>query len=152
MGDTAVQVIEQTFEDAGEQDANGLWNYYYSGVIYRFIFPELEFQARRYDDEPGQASFLGFAANSGSECHLFEAIPYDDPAFAMAAAYLRNTLGANPVTVLLPNGYFPIDFTRFPVWPQASADALELLRCFQCHAAIPEGMDKCPACGWTWQY
>jgi hypothetical protein len=32
-----VQVIEEPFEDAGEQDAKGLYDYYYSGVVYRLV-------------------------------------------------------------------------------------------------------------------
>jgi hypothetical protein len=141
-----VQVIEQTFEDAGEKDANGLYDYYYSGVIYRFVFPDREFCARRYDDTPGEAHFLSFATAPGGEGSLFEAIPYEEPEFVLAAAYLRDTVGADTVKILLPVGYVPVD--RFP---QTNADVGELFHCFQCRAAIPDGLDRCPACGWTWQ-
>lgn len=81
-----MQVIEQDFEDAGEQDANGLYNYYYSGVIYRFVFPKCEFHARRYDDTPGEAHFLAYATAPGGERCSFESIPYDRLEFAEATA------------------------------------------------------------------
>jgi hypothetical protein len=145
-----VQVIEEEFEDAGEQDAKGLYDYYYSGVIYRLVFPDREFRARRYHDTPGEAHFLGSRTSSGERL-LFEAIPYDDPEFAAAAAYLRDAVGADTIRILLPNGYVPVDFARFPSELRAKADMSESFHCFQCRAAIPEGLDKCPACGWTWE-
>jgi hypothetical protein len=150
-GRLVVKVIEQAFEDASEQDSNGWYDYYYSGVIYRLVFPGGEFRARRYDDVPGEAHFLAYGSTPGGERQLFEAIPYDNPEFRAAAAYLRDTVGADTVKILLPSGYVPVDFTQFPGLPQPSADVGELFHCFQCRTAIPEGLDRCPACGWTWQ-
>jgi hypothetical protein len=144
-----VQVIEEAFEDASEPDAKGFFDYYYSGVIYRFIFSKQELKARVYDDTPGTASFLGYTTLPEGERGLFEAIPYDDPEFGLAAAYLRDTVGADRLQVLLPGGYVPVDFNRFP--GSADANSGELFHCFQCRSAIPEGLDKCPKCGWTWE-
>jgi hypothetical protein len=145
-----MEVIEEPFEDASEPDAKGMHDYYYSGVIYRFVFPEREIRARRNDDMPGEAHSLGYDTVP-REIGLFEAIPYDDPEFREAALYLRDTVGADKVDILLPGGYVPVDFTQFPGSPGASTDAGDLFHCFQCRAAIPEGADKCPACGWTWE-
>jgi hypothetical protein len=145
-----VQVIAEEFEDAGEQDAKGLYDYYYSGTIYRLVFPDREFRARRCDDTPGEAHFLASRTSSGQRLS-FKAIPYDDPEFATAAAYLRDTVGVDTVRILLPNGYVPVDFARFPAELRAKADMTQSFHCFQCRAAIPEGLDKCPACGWTWE-
>jgi len=133
-----VEVIEESFEDASEPDAKD--DFYYSGVIYRFVFAERELLARRYDDTPGQAHF-----------GLFEEIPYDDPEFREAALYLRDTVGADTVRILLPGGYVTVDFTQFPGLPGGSTNAGDVFHCFQCRATIPEGQDKCPAYGWTWQ-
>jgi hypothetical protein len=145
-----VQVIEEPFEDAGDQDAKGLYDYFYSGVIYRLVFRGREFRARRYDDTPGEAHFLGYSANPGCERGLFHAIPYEDTEFATAATYLRDTVGADTVRILLPSGYVPVDFTQFPGALQGGADMGESFHCFQCRAAIPVGLESCPACGWTW--
>jgi hypothetical protein len=146
-----VRVVEETFEDAGEQDANGLYDYYYSGVIYRLVFPDREFHARRYDDTPGEAHFLAYSEASEDQRLLFAAIPYDDPEFAAAAGYLRDSVGADTVKILLASGYVLVDFSQFAGERRASSNVTELFHCFQCRAAIPEGLDQCPACGWTWQ-
>jgi hypothetical protein len=108
-----VQVIEQAFEDVGDEDANGFVDYDYSGVIYRFVFPQLEFHARRYDDRPNEGHFLAYTTQAGERC-LFQTIPYDVPEFGVAAAYLRDALGAETVSILLPSGYVPVDFGQFP--------------------------------------
>ncbi len=55
-----MQVIQEPFEDLGEPDGAGQYDFHYSGVIYRFIFPEHEFRVRLYDDMPGEAHFLGY--------------------------------------------------------------------------------------------
>lgn len=143
-----MQVIEEPFEDAGEQDAKGYYDYYYSGVNYRFVFAGRELHARSYG--PGEAHVLAFTARLGGERCLFEAIPYDIPEFREAALYLRDNV-ADTVSVLLPNGYTPVDFSQFPGLPPARADLVELIHCFQCRAAIPEEHDKCPKCGWSWE-
>ncbi len=109
-----MQVIAEPFEDAGEKDASGFHDYYYSGVVYRLVFPDRELHARRYDDTPGEAHFLAFTAARGGKRCLFETIPYNDPEFAVAAAYLRDTVGADSVRILLPTGYSSVEFTRFP--------------------------------------
>jgi hypothetical protein len=145
-----VEVVQEPFEDAGEQTTNGYDDYYYSGVVYRFLFAERELRARRCDDTPGEAHFLCFVASpDGARC-LFEAIPYDDAQFQEAAVYLRDRVGADKVRILLPGGYSPVDFRRFPS-SSANAQTGESLHCFQCRAAIPEDRDRCPKCGWSWQ-
>jgi hypothetical protein len=146
-----VQVIQETFLDAGEQDEKGLYDYYYSGVIYRLSFPDHEFHARRYDDTPGEAHFLSHSTSPGGERRLFEGIPYDDPEFAAAAAYFRDTVGVDTLRILLLSGYVPVEFSQFPGAPKVGPASAESFHCFQCRATIPEGIDRCPACGWTWQ-
>lgn len=144
-----MQIIEEPFEDIGEPDGAGQYYSHYSGVIYRFIFPEREFRVRLYDQATGEAHFLSYRLIPSHEHGLFESIPYDDPDFTATAFYARDSLGAGTVSILLPGGYVPIDFTRF-AGPPPLHDP-ELFHCFRCRAAIPAELDRCPACGWTWQ-
>lgn len=44
--------------DAGEQDADGLYDYYYEYDVYRFIDGEATLVARSYLDEPDAAHLL----------------------------------------------------------------------------------------------
>ena len=105
-----MQVTQERFEDAGERDADGCCDYYYSGVIYRFRFPTRVLVARRYDDTIGEASFLRPESASGDTLAIFAEIPYREPEFCQAVAYLRNSEGVELVQVLLSGGYVQIDF------------------------------------------
>jgi len=108
-----MQVTQKRFEDAGECDANGYYDYYYSGVIYRFTFPNRILVARRYDDTFGKASFLHSESAKDNTSLIFTEIPYRDLDFREAVTYLRNNGGVEFVEVLLSQGYVQIDFTKF---------------------------------------
>jgi hypothetical protein len=139
-----VQVLEEPFDDeAGE--------YRYCGVVFRFIFGDREFRARRSDNRPGEAHFLGYSFGPNRTRGLFEAIPYDEEEFREAAFYHRDTVGADHVDILLPGGYSRLDFSRFPGSGITDTQSDESIHCFQCRALIPEGNDRCPKCGWTWE-
>jgi hypothetical protein len=146
-----MQVIEETFEDMSDEVAHGYYDYYYSGAIFRLIFPDREFRARRYNERPGEAHFLSFAATTDGSRRLFQEIPYDDTAFREAALFLRDTAGADTVSVLLPGGYTVVDFARFPGVLPGGLDRGADFHCFRCRNLIPERCDHCPRCGWTWQ-
>jgi|SRR5713101_3631461 len=137
-----MQVVEEPFDDiAGENR--------YSGIVFRFIFGDREFKARQYGT--GNAHFLGYAIDGGRTRGLFEEeIPYRDEDFREAAYYLRDTVGAANVDILLRGGYRRLDFSQFPGSDKADSQS-EIIRCFQCRAAIPEGQNRCPKCGSSWE-
>jgi hypothetical protein len=123
--------------------------YRYTGVGFRFIFGDREFHARQYGT--GNAHFLGYAIDGGRTRGLFEdEIPYRDEDFREAAYYLRDTVGADNVDVLLRGGYRRLDFSQFPGSDKADSQS-EIIRCFQCRDRIPEGQNHCPKCGWSWE-
>jgi hypothetical protein len=107
-----VHVTQERFEDAGKRDADGYYDYYYSGVIYRFVFPTRVLVARRYDDDFGEASFLRSESLPDGEKTLFTEIPYQDLEFREAVAFLRSSEEVEFIQVLLPRGYVQIDFTE----------------------------------------
>ena len=139
-----LQIIEEPFDDvAGD--------YQYCGVVFRFVFGDREFQARRYDDMPGEAHFLCYVLGSGQGRRLFQEIPYGDEEFREAAYYLQDTVGADKVDILLRGGYVRLDFSRFSGSVATGSESGDIIHCFQCRAPIPEGQDHCPKCGWTWE-
>jgi hypothetical protein len=146
-----VHVVEEPFEDVGEKDAKGRYSYYYSGVILRLVFPTREFRARRYDQTPGEAAFLAIVTTPEATRCPFQEIPYDDTEFREAACYLRDTIGADTVKILLPGGYTAVEFAHFPGVLPSGLDTGEEFHCFQCRALIPQEQNKCPRCGWRWQ-
>ena len=107
-----MQVTQERFEDAGERDADGYYDYYYSGVIYRFVFANRALVARRYDDTIGEASFLRSESLPDGTAAMFTEIPYRDPEFREAVAFLRTSESIEFVQVLLSRGYVQIDFNE----------------------------------------
>jgi hypothetical protein len=107
-----MQVTQERFEDAGEHDANGFYEYYYSGTIYRFTFPTRTFVARRYDDETSKVSFLCIENPRGRKGKTFIEIPRHDPEFREAVAFLRTLEGIESIYLLLDE-YVQIDLAEF---------------------------------------
>lgn len=142
-----MQVVKEEFEEAGEKDADGHYDYYYAGVKYRFVFPEWEFVGKRYRDTFGLASIVGRTRRSDKQRLPFEDIPYDDPQFREVALYLRDAEGVDFVEVLVRRGYLPLDYSRLDEEPRDPDD----FHCFQCHSLIKRGEDKCSVCGWSWK-
>ena len=139
-----MHVVEEPFDDVAGENR-------YSGIVFRFIFDDREFKARQYDDTPGKAHFLGYAIDDGRTRGLFEEeIPYGDKDFREAAYYLRDTVGADNVDILLRGGYRRLDFSQFPGSDKADSQGDDAIHCFQCRARIPEGQNHCPKCGWSW--
>ena len=87
-----VKVVVDHFLDAGEQDANGNWDYFYEGDLYTFTDdtngdrPFLK--ARIYSDSPSRASFIESRTK-------LETSPLTDA----AVAYLHNC-GATEISCL----------------------------------------------------
>lgn len=146
-----MNVAKEQFEDVGEKDANGNFEFYYSGEIFRFRFPGREFHARRYDDTPGKASILGVFDIPSRQWSAFANVPYDDPQFCEVALYLRDTIGADSVKALLiSSGYVELEFGRISPSVSDGIESDDALHCFQCRAFIPANKRRCPNCGWTW--
>jgi hypothetical protein len=143
-----VEVVEEPFEEA-DDDPNG-HSASCVGVFYRFTFSTREFRACGYGGG-SEAYFLGIAILPGGERQLFRTIPYDDAEFRAAAVYLRDSAGADTVSVLLPVGYVSVDFSRFSGLPPPTRPIGDMTRCLQCLARISDGQDTCTKCGWTWK-
>ena len=60
-----MQVTKERFEDVRERDADGFYDYHYTGHIYRFAFATHVLVARRYDDTIAEASFIGVTSVLG---------------------------------------------------------------------------------------
>jgi hypothetical protein len=95
---------------------------------------------------PGEASIFAYAIDGS----YFEEIPYDDAEFREVAYYLRDTVGVDHVNIFMQGGYKRLDFSQFPGSDKADSQ-IEIIHCFQCRALIPEGQDRCPKCGWSWE-
>lgn len=92
-----VKVVVDHFLDAGEQDANGNWDYFYEGDLYTFTEDmsrdRASLKARIYSDSLSRASFIESRTK-------LETSPLTDE----AVAYLRNC-GVTEISCLGPVGY-----------------------------------------------
>jgi hypothetical protein len=91
--DAHVDVVVEHFLDAGEQDANGDWDYFYEGDLLTFSAQGETLKARIYSDTPRRASFI-----ERREKLETSSIAED------AVAYLRDR-GATEIYCLGPVGY-----------------------------------------------
>jgi hypothetical protein len=107
-----MRVTRKRFKDASEPDSRGRYEYYYSGVIYRFVFPDCALVARRYDDAAEEASFLRVEQLPKRTPMTFNKIPYRAAQFRKAVTYLRNRERIKSISVLLPRGYVEIDLKK----------------------------------------
>lgn len=55
-----MDVRVEEFEDKGEKDANGLYDYCYKGKYLFFQEADMKVKVRTYSDTPNEASFLSF--------------------------------------------------------------------------------------------
>ncbi|MES2459007.1 MAG: hypothetical protein V4671_00380 [Armatimonadota bacterium] len=108
-----MEVVKERFEDAGEPDAQGFYEYYYSGYLYRFRFGREGFVARQYDDTPGEVGFLMYEIKTTRKwkAQQFNVVPYDNPAFRDAVKHLREHEKIHRILVLL-NDYVPVDMEQ----------------------------------------
>jgi hypothetical protein len=107
-----MRVTRKRFKDASEPDAQGKYEYYYSGVIYRFVFPKRAFTVRRYDDTLEEASFLRAERLPQKKQIELSRIPYREKEFQQTVAYLRDTERVESISVLLARGYVELDLRR----------------------------------------
>jgi hypothetical protein len=76
-------VSEKRFLDAGEQRADGLYDYYYSGRVVTLDAADIRFNVVIYDDKPSVATFKGMT-KGGAKAEIDPA----DPVFKGAVEYL----------------------------------------------------------------
>jgi hypothetical protein len=109
-----VEVTKTRFEDAGEQDENGYYNYFYAGYAYRFVSGQEAFIARQYDDMSDEASFLTHEIKGKRKWKstLLDAIPYESLLFREAIKYLLQEEQVRRIKVLLRE-YMPVSLHRF---------------------------------------
>ena len=82
------------FEDASEQDEDGLYDYYYAGFNYFFDWGDFKYYFRQYHDELQRSSFMGRGTGSSKPDRLtLESSPFDDYSFMCAAMYLFEEAG-----------------------------------------------------------
>ena len=106
-----MQIEKEHFLDASEQNADGSYDYYYEGDVYRVTIGDQVYTCRSYTDEPERISFI--TVNDT----IAETIPYDSASFITCAKHFHNALGFRHIFVLVnQNGgsYAPIDFGKLP--------------------------------------
>lgn len=74
-----MEVHSESFEDIGEKDEQGLYDYYYSGTLFSFRDSKSGYLVRQYADSPSEAHFLSGLA--GTKRTGLPSIPYDDELF-----------------------------------------------------------------------
>ena len=109
-----MEITEERFEDAGEKDADGFYDYYYSGVVYLVRDGGLHCKARSYDDEPDLVSILkleidenpiaGADLISGASHH--NEVERESIANVLKALRAR---GHQRIQILTSDGYQPIE-------------------------------------------
>lgn len=95
-------LTHRCFEDAGQQDDAGDYDFYYAGVLYDFDFGDVTYTVRQYEDTPQAAQVLSCQHGEGSSVML-QAIP-DDPQFQTIVEYMARQ-GITELSVLTRRGY-----------------------------------------------
>lgn len=100
-------IVKEWFEDASEQDENGLYDYYYAGFNYKFNFQDDEYLFRQYHGDLNNAYFTDSRL---PHFPLLGRSPYDDFSFLLAAKYLFEEAGVKTISMLDPvvGGYKPV--------------------------------------------
>ncbi len=105
-----MKVRAEAFEDVGEKDEKGYFDYCYQGTIFRFQDGNAGLIARQYSDERQEAHFLGRL--EGEKRILFSDIPYENQLFRDAVSYLIDNTETRRIRLLLSDGYVPVDLAR----------------------------------------
>ena len=115
-----MDVTKTRFEDAGEQDEDGYYNYYYAGHIYCCVSEKEAFIIRRYDMSD-EASFMSreVKAKCKWKSERFESIPYESALFQEAIQYLIEVEQVRRITVFLGE-YMPVSLHRLKLGTRLS--------------------------------
>jgi hypothetical protein len=105
-----MKVHAEPFEDAGEKNEQGYYDYYYSGTVFTFQDGEAGLIARQYNDKRQEAHFLAWLRDRNRI--LFSEIPCQDRLFREAVSYLIDKIQVCRIKILLSNGYVPVDLAK----------------------------------------
>jgi hypothetical protein len=110
-------MIVPFFDTVGEPEEEDF--VLYAGVVYVVDIHGAVLRFREYQrPPPHKASLLSYAPGRRRRrprrprWRICEAVPYDDPAFRLAVRLLRDRRGISDFTVLVGNGYEPVDLPR----------------------------------------
>jgi hypothetical protein len=92
-------VSEERFVDAGDRDAKGFYDYYYSGLILHVAADSIGYKVVCYDDQPGVASFKGTKLKGAG---LTLAVDRKHPMFRAIVDYLASKYGIARVSLYVP--------------------------------------------------
>lgn len=111
-----MEITEERFEDAGEKDADGYYDYYYSGVIYLIRGGGLYCKARTYDDEPDLVSILKLEIDHAhiAGANLFPKESHGNEFERESITKLLEALhakGHQRIHILTSDGYQPIELS-----------------------------------------
>lgn len=95
-------LTRRPFEDAGQQDSAGNYDFYYAGVLYDFDFGTVIYTVRQYEDTPQAAQVLSCQYGNKPSVML-QAIP-EDPQFQAIVEYMTRQ-GIRELSVLTRKGY-----------------------------------------------
>ena len=101
--DNEIHVTTERFEDAGEQDAEGYYDFYYSGLIHTIRVGNVTYTVYLYDGESGVATFKGTEHGSKNTFN----VETSDPSFRASVDYLVANCGVERLSLYEPElGYF----------------------------------------------
>ena len=109
-------VHARPFEDVGEENESGTFDFHYVGTLFDFDFGSKIYVVRQYDESPEEASLLGLKQGEKQVSKLFDSVPYSVPYkdgdFAAVASYLRQEQGIKSLQVLTRRGYEQVDMDK----------------------------------------
>ena len=108
-----METVKERFEDAGEKDEEGYYDYYYAGFYFHFKEGKEVFVVRQYEDIPEEASFLQYSVKGerNLEQQHLEVIPYENPLFCMAVSHLIEKESIRYIKILL-KGCITVDIKK----------------------------------------
>ncbi len=98
----------ERFEDAGEKDADGFYDYYYAGIYYTLTWQNLVCHATQYDHEA--QIYIACAGKLGAR--PLRRPPDRDRFFTACVQRLLSETACGQYLLLCRSGYTPVDLTE----------------------------------------
>ena len=111
-----MEVTKERFEDAGDKDEDGYYDYYYAGFYLKFTEDREAFIVRQYEDTPEKAAFMSYSVKGKRKwkSFRFETIPYENSLFCKAVRHLVEQEGVSQVQVFTKD-YIEVDIKKASV-------------------------------------